>query len=365
MVLLLALLGCAAEGFDTPPDDAVDTPAVDTPADTDVAGEPACAPVGTPDCPVEVTTFPTVDARTTVDAPRALWDAYACAPDTDESGGEVVYAVTVPGPGALIAAVDDLPGVDIDVHLLDAADPATCRARDDVAVTWVVDGGTVFVVADTWVDGDGQPHPGEYLLRFDFVPLPTGSCAFAPRDLAMVWPACAPGIDCEDAGGQSLLHTPSAGPVVKEAHLVTVDDDFGGGWPDSFTEKIRAHYALSEAASGYVMERDEPWAPAGEGGSEYGQGSTGSPLPVLDEAWYLNMYWRNRPAKGTRMVVWNPATNAVVIAAGGYETGPGDASHVAGVTEEIHDALGTGHLDTLVVGFAADEDAALGPARCP
>ena len=48
------------------------------------------------------------------------------------------------------------------------------------------------------------------------------------------------------------------------------------------------------------MNRAEPWAPAGEGGSRYGQGSTGSPIPVADEAFYITMYWRERPAGGTR-----------------------------------------------------------------
>jgi hypothetical protein len=133
----------------------------------------------------------------------------------------------------------------------------------------------------------------------------------------------------------------------------------------SFTDGITDHYALSEASTGYVMDRAEPWAPAGEGGSEYGQGSTGAPLPVEDEAWYVNMYWKDRPAKGTRLLVWNPANGRVVVASGGYETGPGANDAIGGAVEEIHDHLGTSHRDGLVMGFAADQTLPLGPITCP
>ena len=36
------------------------------------------------------------------------------------------------------------------------------------------------------------------------------------------------------------------------------------GWPTSFTDHIEDHYAISEAASGYVVDRTEPWAPCCE-----------------------------------------------------------------------------------------------------
>jgi hypothetical protein len=151
---------------------------------------------------------------------------------------------------------------------------------------------------------------------------------------------------------------------VKEAHLVTTEDGFGDGWPSSFTEGIDAHYDNAVAATGYAMTRTEPWAPAGEGGSEYGQGSTGAKVPVVDETWYVNLYWRDRPPGGTRMIIRNPVSGAAVVASAGWETGPGDPAHVAGVTEEVHDALGTGHLDDLEVGFAVDPALPLGPIDC-
>ncbi|MEL6179986.1 MAG: hypothetical protein AAFS10_13590, partial [Myxococcota bacterium] len=115
----------------------------------------------------------------------------------------------------------------------------------------------------------------------------------------------------------------------------------------------------------YAMERSEAWAPAGEGGSRFGQGSTGQPLPVEDEAWYVNMHWRDRPAPGTRMIVFNPHNNRAVVAAAGYETGPGSPTAIGGACEEIHHALGSEHRDTLLMGFAVDQDLPFGPIECP
>ena len=65
------------------------------------------------------------------------------------------------------------------------------------------------------------------------------------------------------------------------------------------------------------------------------------------------------------MIVRNPENGRAVVAAGGYETGPGSNSAIAGVAEEIHIALGTTHLDDLEIAFAADQDLPLGPIDCP
>lgn len=364
-MLWLLLWACAGPAKDAEgTDDADLSEGTGDTEGTEGTDEP-CAPEGTVDCPIRVDDFPYEDARTTALAPQADWDAYSCAPDTDEAGPEWIYAVEVPGEGALTVSVTDGSGVDVDVQILAAADPDRCLSRDNTDAAWIVEATTVWVVVDTWVNGEGVPQEGDYDLIIDWVPLPTGDCAFEPEDLRMYWEGCAPGIDCTVQGGDVLLHTPSLGPVVGEAHLVTTEDDFGGEWPVSFTDGIEDHYALSEEATGYEMDRSEPWAPSGEGGSSFGQGSTGNPVPALDEAWYVNMYWRDKPAKGTRMLVWNPFTGAMVVASGGYETGPGSNTAIGGAVEEIHHALGTSHRDNLVMGFAADPDLPLGPISCP
>ena len=88
-------------------------------------------------------------------------------------------------------------------------------------------------------------------------------------------------------------------------------------------------------------------------------------LPAVAEAFYVNMYWRDRPTPGTTMIVRNPANGRAVVAAAGYETGPGANDAIGGVTEEIHDWLGTSHRDDLELGFAADPTLPFGPIECP
>jgi hypothetical protein len=335
------------------------------------SGVVACA-LGRSCNPIPIEAFPFSDVRDTTFAEDQVVDAYACAPTTDESGPEIWYRVEIPAAGALEASIDDLPGddLDIDLHLLSELDPASCLARDNLGFSRRVTAGTYYLVADTWVDGSGAARPGPYELEVRFTATPTGACATIDVDLQMFWNDCAPSVpDCFEAPGPDgdparFLRTPTVGPVVKEAHLVTVDESFPNDWPTSFTDQIERHYQISEAATGRSLARDQPWAPAGEGGSEFGQGSTGAPLPVLDEAWYLNMYWRQRPERGTRMIVRNPANGLTVVASAGYETGPGSNTAIGGVVEEIHLYLGTEHRDELEIGFAADQTLPLGPIDC-
>ncbi|MEZ4230653.1 MAG: hypothetical protein R3B89_15870 [Polyangiaceae bacterium] len=320
--------------------------------------------------PIPIQSFPYSDERDTTSASSDAVDTYDCAPGTSESGPEVVYQVDVPEAGRLSVSVADADGVDVDVHLLDSPSGAGCLVRDDASFDYDIAAGSYYVVVDTWADSNGIEYPGGYTLDVAFSPAAAGDCATYPLDLKMFWTSCDASLDCFEATDPNdgktyrYLRTPATGPVVKEAHLVTVDDDFGGGWPSSFTDQIARHYGLSQAATGYGMTRSEPWAPAGEGGSEYGQGSTGVPLPVVAEAWYVNMYWRNKPAAGTRMIIKNPANGRAVVAAAGYETGPGANTAIGGVTEEIHHYLGSSHRDDLQLGFAVSDSLPYGPIQC-
>jgi hypothetical protein len=375
--MLILLAACTPVPVRTPPKttDSVTVPTGDTAVvvTTDSPTEstptvPCAEGPGSACDPFPILAFPYDDRADTSDSPNRAVDAYGCDPDVDESGPEWWYVVEIPERGLLTASIDEVAGdgVDVDLHLLSGPDPAgDCVTRDHAALDALLDPGTYFLVLDTWVDGDGVAQEGRYELQVDFRPGDVDPCEVVPTDVEMFWSGCAGSVpDCFEAGGDVFLSTPTTGPVVKEAHLVTTDDGFGAGWPSSFTDGISAHYANSEAVSGYVMRRTEPWAPAGEGGSEYGQAAYGSKLPPEDEAWYLNMYWRSRPTPGTRMIVRNPANGRAVVAAGGYETGPGDNTRIGGVAEEVHDALGTGHLDDLEIGFAADQSLPLGPVTC-
>lgn len=112
-----------------------------------------CTPDGTVSCPYQVEVGQTVSGDTST-ASQDLWDSYAAAPTVDESGAEVVYVLTLDDYGTLRASVDcEDPVVDVDVHLLEAADPVTAVSRGHWEATWGVGPGRWFVVVDTWSDG--------------------------------------------------------------------------------------------------------------------------------------------------------------------------------------------------------------------
>jgi hypothetical protein len=330
----------AAQGLDIPADSAPD------------AGSPADAP--TEACPagqVCVTSFPFGHDADTATAKSAQLNNYACKPGADESGAEVIYRVTVPAAGFLSAAVHDGANVDVDVHILSALDAAKCLDRGDLHARADVTAGTYFVVIDTFVS-QGKPQAGPYHVDIGWLAPTQGACELQVGEMARV-----------NDGGKPLK-MPAQGPVVMEAHLVTQQEP--APYPQTFTEELAAHYQLSQNATGLVMFREQVWAPK-EGGTFYGAG-IGSPtqFPLLDEGWYVNMYWtaKSRPKAGTRMILRKPGTDRAVVVSAGYETGPGNLAHVAGTPEETHFYLGTGHLSVLDVGIAVDQKLALGPRRC-
>ena len=130
--------------------------------DPDAFG-PACTPDGTSACAFWVESFPFSDARTTAAAPASAWDGYNCSA-ADESGAEWVYRFTLDEASTLRVEVESAPGVDVDVHLLDAADPDACLTRDDLEFTYAIEPGRYFLVADTYVS-DGVELAGEFELR--------------------------------------------------------------------------------------------------------------------------------------------------------------------------------------------------------
>jgi hypothetical protein len=302
-------------------------------------GGAGCTGVG-----VCVQSFPFTAEANSLDSDRDEWNSYPGCGGQAESGPETIYEVVVPEAGFLSVHVSDGTGVDIDPHLLTSLDPEACIARDDHDFGVLVQAGTYYVVADTYA---GEFNGGDYRIDIGLLVPSAGSCATQTGTLSRLY-------------GRSALAMPATGPVVREAHLVTTDEGYGAGWPGSITSGIGAHYDLSQGTSGLVMRRTQSWAP--QESSQFGQGSTGAKLPVEDEAWYVNMLWANRPAPGTRMIV--QANGRAVVASAGYETGPFAADHIAGVTEEVHFYLGTGHLSTMTVGFAVDQALPLGPIDC-
>ena len=126
--------------------------------------------VGTLENPIAIDAFPFVDDNNTALSNSRLWNSYACAPDTNESGPEIFYRLTLAQPGTLRVVVTDPEGVDVDPHLLSAADPNACLARNDTDFSLSLDDGEYWLVADTWVNGQGVELPGSYHLQVTFVP---------------------------------------------------------------------------------------------------------------------------------------------------------------------------------------------------
>jgi|GEM_PF-1007615 len=169
--------------------DSVQTPDGVGPPD---AVEDAVAPLeGTWTNPIAVDSFPFAFWGDTTTAPANVADAYSpCAPSTNESGGEYVFALTLPDilePGTLLqVSVDDVSGdsVDIDVHVLDALSEDSCIARNNVTVSIPVAAGAVlYVTADTWVNSSGDVLAGPFTISMDLVeppPAGTGDCLTNP-----------------------------------------------------------------------------------------------------------------------------------------------------------------------------------------
>ncbi len=125
-------------------------------------------PRGTPSNPIEITSFPYQTFDATSGAGSDAWDSYSCAPSTDESGPERVYRLQLSVGGELRVAVTDDAGIDIDIHLLNAASSGSCVARDDAFIDQHVSAGTWYIAADTYRSGGGTEYPGAYYLDVDF-----------------------------------------------------------------------------------------------------------------------------------------------------------------------------------------------------
>jgi hypothetical protein len=122
--------------------------------------EPSVAPLsgsGTLADPIAVANFPFAAEGDTSKAASAI-DRYSCGTQ-NESGGEIAYRFTVGKRGAYRFRVIDDEGVDVDVHLLTAADANACKARHDRLLEETLDPGTFYLVIDTF---SGPAKAGRY-----------------------------------------------------------------------------------------------------------------------------------------------------------------------------------------------------------
>lgn len=135
-------------------------------ADAPDPPQPRAEGDGTTGAPFVVQGAVYTDLATTAGAPQSDLAVYGgCGAAQDESGPEVVYALTLDAPATLHALVIDDADVDVDLHLLGGAvREDACLLRHDRELVTELDAGEYFLSLDTYVPADGRPRAGEYLL---------------------------------------------------------------------------------------------------------------------------------------------------------------------------------------------------------
>lgn len=157
---------------------------------------------GTPGDPIVVPSWPMVDVGTTEGAPTDAFNTYDCAPETLETGPEVVYRFTVDRPGSFRAELRELSG-DVDVHLLQnptaeegRVEGCLARGHQQLSVE-SLPAGEYWLVLDSWSDGAAE-YPGAYELAFEWWETGTWREVSVAEDL--VWRT----LRTNEDGGQTL-----------------------------------------------------------------------------------------------------------------------------------------------------------------
>lgn len=125
---------------------------------------PCLGPRGSACAPIPLAGPAVVDGSTR-SAPAQAVDVWPCAPAVPEAGGEIWYTLSLDRPARVHAAIVEDPqdGIDVDLHLLSAADPTTCFRRDDSQLEADLAAGAWFLVVDT-CSSTGVALPGRYRL---------------------------------------------------------------------------------------------------------------------------------------------------------------------------------------------------------
>ena len=161
-----------------------------------ITGTSVGNPPGTPTNPIVIGSFPFTDQNNTLQSKSDVLDGCGVSPEKKETGPEVIYEVTFSSPGTVTVSVADDSNADIDVHLYTSMNTSDCVARHDSALSYPVDCGTYYIVADTFKGS--TEYPGAYTLNVDFAPT-GGSCGAGPKQYDQVG---APGEPCANLGIQ-------------------------------------------------------------------------------------------------------------------------------------------------------------------
>ncbi|MGC4121129.1 MAG: SUMF1/EgtB/PvdO family nonheme iron enzyme [Myxococcales bacterium] len=287
---------------------------VDAGTAADAALEPCALGNGSWQHPYCVPMLPASISGDTAASTVDVADHYApCAPTTNESGPEIVYVLTVTERGTLTLAVDDASGdsIDVDVHLLTAADANACVARNNVTLSQVVDAGTYWIAVDSWFNGT-QPLAGPFVLDLAFTPAPSSDC---PAGMAPVGTAT-----CMD-----LYEAPN---VAGGLPLVMYSFNEGEAWCQ---------------ARGKRLCFEDEWLDAcqGSAGTKYPYGDTRKPGTCNDD-----QVWRQYDQ--TKLNGWPTAVNTPNVAsfaellAAARAVGTTTATTAADHVEWLYQAEGSG-----------------------
>ncbi len=154
--------------------DSYDTDETDSPDTNDTSDTEEEEEVEEIDCPenvVCINQFPYNGNGNTSTSSFDLFDSYACAPSTNESGKELYYRLTLTNDGFIGI---DLPenemgsGVDVDVHLLGSRDSDDCIDRGHWSAGSLVTAGEYWLVVDSWVSSSGEENDGNFGIEIGF-----------------------------------------------------------------------------------------------------------------------------------------------------------------------------------------------------
>ena len=102
-------------------------------------------------------------------------DTYPGWSNVSEAGPEYFYVLKLTRRSNINIYLDAEPsGVDVDIHLMSSVDPVTLVARSDASISQVVEAGTYWITADTYVK-DGVVKAGAYSMNIVVSPDAAGT----------------------------------------------------------------------------------------------------------------------------------------------------------------------------------------------
>ncbi len=174
--------------------------------------------------------------------------------------------------------------------------------------------------------------------------------------------------ETKDFSGKTYKIPATSGGISQEDHLATSAETFSGrDYPSSEKEGLDNHLSITNYSTNCSGCPKGKWTPP-EGGL-MGQGS-GSKPPASTEPWGMNMRWKDatgnkiNPPAGTKVIITATKTGKSVVAAAGYEWGPGNTQYIAGAQNEVLHNLDISHGGEVTIGFAVDQTVPYGPINC-